>query len=239
MFKLMKKFINLAVENKTLNVLALGILILFFALNAVHYYALARCISFANASLWVDIRSLANSILINLLAAYLFFLLIVHFPIIRQRQIIGNNLRNRYLDFKTTIISHLLSIAEDSYSPDLVARLCNIKEFRSYFKKDNSAKWNLIANSLNHSESQVDEILVELAIFRKEIAFVLNKVEIRDEQILAFFKIFSSIMYKQERRRPDDDIKPLMQFMWQLFAGWSWMEGYAEKDVVQILIDKI
>jgi hypothetical protein len=235
----MKELFSPGVKNKTLNILALGVLVLFLMLNVVHYYALAECIPLANATLWVDVRSLANSILINLLAAYLFFLLIVHLPTIRERQIIRNNLRTRYRDFKTAVIGHLLSIASGSYPAELVAKLCDIKEFRNYFKEDNSARWYSIANSLNSNESQVVEILVELEILRDEISFVLNKVEIHNEQLLAFFRIFSSTMYREERRHPEDDVKSLMQFMWQLFAGWSWMEGYAEKDVVQILIDKI
>jgi hypothetical protein len=222
-----------------LNVLAVGILILFLMLNAVHYYALAQCMSLANGGLWIDVRSLANSILINLLAAYLFFLLIVHLPSFRQREVMRNNLRTRYMDFKTAIIGHFLAIADGSYASGLVAKLCDIKEFRNYYKEDNSARWYSIANSLNRNRFQVDEILVELAILQAEVSFVLNKVEIHDERVLAFFKSLSSTMYRLEHRDSDDDVKSLMQFMWQLFAGWSWVNGYAEEDVVQTLIEKI
>jgi hypothetical protein len=214
--------------------------LLFATLNVVHYSEFDLVWPFANAPLWLDIRTLTNSILINLMAAYVFFLLIVHLPTIREREVMRNNLRSRYHDFKTATISHFLGLADGSYQFDLVEKLCDIRQFRDYFKEDNSARWDAIANALDGDRFRMNEILVELAILRAEVSFVLTKIEIRDEQVLAFFKNMSSTMYRLEHGDCEyDDVKSMMQFMWQLFAGWSWVKGYAEEDVVQKLIEKI
>ncbi len=233
----MKDSVVPAIQNKTLNTLAAVCFILFAALNISHYWACAKGLPFANAALWQDIRILVNSILVSLMAAYVFFLLIVHLPGIRQRQVIRNNMRCQYRDFKTATIGHFLGITDGSYEFDRVEKLCDIRSFRDYFDGN---RWYAIANALNRDRLRLNEILVELAILRAEIAFVLTKIEIRDEQVLAFFKSMSSTMYRMEQANCEyEDVKSLMSFLWQLFAGWNWVKGYAEEDVVLRLIEKI
>jgi hypothetical protein len=29
-----------------------------------------------------------------------------------------------------------------------------------------------------------------------------------------------------------------MLFLWQIFAGWSWVDGYSDKDIFQIIYDE-
>ena len=112
----------------------------------------------------------------------------------------------------------------------LVDCLCDIRKFRNYFKEDDSAKWDIIANALPQNTLLMKDILVELALLRTEIAFVLSTIEIHDEQVFAFLKRLSSTVYRAEQGDLDyDDVKSFMRFMWQLFAGWSWIDGYAEK----------
>src|SRR5262249_36864021 len=131
-------------------------------------------------------------------------------------------------------------VVHGASSLDLVERLCDIREFRDYFKEDNSAKWYAIANALPKNELLMKDMVVELALLRTEIAFVLSNVEIHDEQVFAFFKRLSSTIYRAEQGGLEyDDVKSFMSFMWQLFAGWSWIEGYAERDIVEALIEKI
>jgi hypothetical protein len=235
-----KNFIGQMIQNKTLNVLAGASFILFVLLNTLHYGAFLGGLFFSNTDVWLDIRNLLNSILINLLAAYVFFILIVHIPNIRQREIIKNNLCTRYWDFKKAVISRFLSMADGHYQHGLVEELCDIRKFRTYFQENYRARWYAITNALTGNRIQLSEIMLELAILRDEISFVFNRVEIHDEQVLAFFKNFSTVMYRFEQNDcEDDDIKVLMRFMWQLFAGWSWIEGYSDDDILESLIEKI
>ena len=36
-----------------------------------------------------------------------------------------------------------------------------------------------------------------------------------------------------------DEKKALMNFLWELFAGWSFADGYREEDIVKLIIEKI
>jgi hypothetical protein len=36
-----------------------------------------------------------------------------------------------------------------------------------------------------------------------------------------------------------DEIKPLAGFLWDVFAGWDWIEGYRKEDIVKKMIDEI
>jgi hypothetical protein len=154
--------------------------------------------------------------------------------------VIRNNLRVQYHDFKKAVISHFLGVVNGVIDMALVDCLCDIGKFRDYFKEDESAKWYAIANALPKNALLMRDILVELALLRNEIAFVLSTVEIHDEQIFAFLKRLSSTIYRAEQGGLEyDDVKSFMSFMGQLFAGWSWIEGYAEGDVVEAFIEKI
>ena len=36
-----------------------------------------------------------------------------------------------------------------------------------------------------------------------------------------------------------DETKPLDRFLWDVFAGWDWIEGYLKGDIVRRMIDEI
>jgi hypothetical protein len=178
-----------------------------------------------------------NGITINIIAAYILYILVVYNPTKIKRSIIKSNLRQQYKRFKETIIDRFLAITNNTGNPDLTEKLCDIIEFRKYFDEE---KWYGVLNGIDGNKYLLQEMLSELAILRNEISFVLNNVEIHDEQVFAFFKSLSQIIYRLEQSDFEtDDFKNLMSFIWQVFAGWSWIDGYAEKDIVQTIIDKV
>lgn len=73
-----------------------------------------------------------------------------------------------------------------------------------------------------------------------EVGYVLNNVNIDDRDTFSFFKRLSQAVYKLKDSKPEyDDVKQLSGFLWQLFAGWSFIDGYQKNDIVEMMIEKI
>jgi hypothetical protein len=61
-----------------------------------------------------------------------------------------------------------------------------------------------------------------------------------DRDTFSFFKRLSQAVYKLKDSKPEyDDVKHLSGFLWEVFAGWSFIEGYRESDIVETMIEKI
>jgi hypothetical protein len=48
------------------------------------------------------------------------------------------------------------------------------------------------------------------------------------------------MLLRLERCEPGyDESKPLCAFIWEIFAGWHWVEGYRGYDIIEKMIDDI
>lgn len=221
--------------NKKLSIVILITASLFIITNFIHF-----CILYITNKLWwFDFYNLSNAITINILAAYILYIFVVYIPENKKYRLIKNNLSKQYNQFKETMISRFLNITNDN-NEALATKLKDIKEFRAYFENNNQKRWYAILNGLDGNKYVLKDMLSELAILRNEISFTLNNIEIHDEQVFAFFKNLSQTIYKLEQSDFEtDDFKSLMGFIWQLFSGWSWIDGYSEKDIIKSIIDRI
>jgi hypothetical protein len=193
--------------------------------------------------------STGNSIIFDLAVGFLvsliFYLLVVWYPGRRRRNTIRHSLEERYRSFKEGVIDILLNAGDRGggvpYDADLVSRLLDLRAFRSFFKEpvsESQDRWHTVLNGLD--ESLLRELLIELEMFLNEVTFVLSNVDIRDRDTFSFFKRLSEAVYRLRNCTSGyDEVKPLSQFLWELFAGWSFVEGYADKDIVKVMIDKI
>jgi len=70
------------------------------------------------------------------------------------------------------------------------------------------------------------DIVTELVLFRNELAYALSQIEIQDERVFGLLKRLSSAIYRTEQRKLEhEDVKAFMGFMWDIFAGWSIVDG--------------
>lgn len=186
-----------------------------------------------------------NAILFNLsigfLVSLIFYLLVVWFPDRRRKNIIKKNLVEQYKSFKEDTISILLSVCQSSYKGELPKNLTNQNEFRKYFKEpvsDSQNRWHVVLNNLNGRLLQ--DLLVEFEILLNEVTYVLNNVNFEDPNVFSFFKRLSQTVYKMKNTTLDyDDVGHLSRFLWELFAGWSFIDGYREDDIVAVMIEDI
>ena len=145
----------------------------------------------------------------GLLISIFFWLLVVKIPEIRKRNIIKHNISTRYQYFKEDTIQILLDAAAVRDSSQLPRKLCDYKEFRIFFEGDNRQKWYDAMNGLQNNSDLLNEILIEMELLSEEISYVLNNVEIADEQIMNVFKQLSINIYKLKTTNiySDDQVK--------------------------------
>jgi len=101
----------------------------------------------------------------------------------------------------------------------------------------NQDRWDRFANKLD--EDGLRQLLTLFEIFRVEVVFVLDNVDIRDEEPFDFLKRLSAaIQSKRDLTVGYDEVGSLCRFLWEVFAGWSFVTGY-RGDVIKEMIDSI
>jgi len=171
-----------------------------------------------------------------------FYLLVVWVPAHYRRRRIHRNVQQHYVAFKSSCITTFL-IASHSQEYRPREMLLDQDEFRRYFKIEVSSgqtRWDAVMNSMNGNKYLLREIQQELAILRDEILYVLNSIDVHDDRVFTFLNRLSHAIYPLKDIEPEyDDIKHIAGFLWEMFSGWSFVEGYRKTDIVQAMIDRI
>lgn len=204
--------------------------------------AVPVCPSIANAVAWDKI---AYDLGIGGLTSVVFYLLLVWLPEWRRRRRIKRGFAMRYRNFKYDVISMVIGLVEGSYGTVEVEALFEQERFRHYFKESISSsesRWNRFANRLTERPDMLVELLTIFESFRDEIQFVVESVDIQNEETFEFFKRLSAALHSRKTATVEyDDIKSLLRFMWELFSGWSFTSEtpYRKEDLIQKMIDAI
>jgi hypothetical protein len=186
-----------------------------------------------------------NALIFNLSVGFvvsvIFYLLVVWYPGKRRKSLIKRSLEERYRYFKEDTIAIFLSTLGSSYRGDLPRDLSDQNAFKEYFKtpaNDSQTRWDAVLNGLE--EVHLRDLLIELEILMHEVEFVLNNVAVDDGSAFLFFKRLCQAVYKLRNSTLEyEDVKGLSQFLWGLFAGFSFIEGYRENDIVKDMIRRI
>jgi len=185
------------------------------------------------------------AISISIIAAFIFYVFNIYLPEQKRKNIIKHNFEEQYLYFKEKCIYIFLSALGKSSNAKQWEELCNLVEFKKYFKEkysNDQDRWGKVYNELELNSLLLKDLLMQLDILRDEVSFVLNNIEINDKNVFSFFKLLSQSVYGYRLRDINldyDEKKVLMSFLWQLFAGWSFADGYREEDIVKLMIEKM
>ncbi len=188
----------------------------------------------------------ANQILfdssVGINVSLLIYLLVVWVPERRKRTRVRRNLQLQYDSFKEACIALFFSAMGSGHSLDEVTSLKDRDKFREFFKTDSSTpgqtRWDVVANGLD--DQHVKLLAIEFEILRDELHFTLNAIDVDNPKAFAFLKQLSQELHRTKQVSPGyDDEKTLLRFMWSVFTGWSFAEGYQEKDVIAEMIEAI
>jgi hypothetical protein len=186
-----------------------------------------------------------NSIAFNLSVGYLvstfFWLLVVYFPARSHRNLIRENLRRSYQQFKESVIQILLWASIGTHGSEMPKELCDQKKFKSFFHADKQKHWYAALNGLQEEPDRMHELVLELEIFADEVGYVLNTVDIQDAKVHQFFKLLKQHIYRLNHSNiyTYDQAKYVGQFLWEVLALWSPVEGYEDKDIIQETINRL
>lgn len=165
----------------------------------------------------------------------IFYFLVVWLPERLKRERMKKVFAARYASFKIDCIAIFLGLADGSYDADLPKQLLNQAQFRKYFHGE---RWYSVANGLQGFP--LDELITRMEIFRDDTLFVLNNTDIGNDTSFEFFQRLSAAIYERKKVNPDyDGIKSLCRFLWEIFSGWNFIDGYPKRDVIEEMIKAI
>ena len=88
------------------------------------------------------------------------------------------------------------------------------------------------------------DILHELEVLREEITYVLNNIDIHDDELWKQLHHLSHVLLrlKDIDPRPDyrnADMWRLESILFQMFTGWNFTSGFEERDIIESVIKRI
>jgi len=186
-------------------------------------------------------NSIIFNISIGIFVSIFFYFIVVWFPDRRKKKLLKKNLNKHYLYFKENCLHLFCHAMNEECNTSLISKLMLQNEFKIFFKtkiSDSQERWDSVLNGLDNQ--LLYELLGELELLKNEIEFINNNITIDDEDVFIFMKNISINIYRlRDINLENDDIKVLSRFLWQLFSGWSFIDGYKKDDIVQVMISKI
>lgn len=186
---------------------------------------------------WDDLYDLINSILVNVLAAFMFFVLVVYIPGKKSKRIKKKNFKIVFEITKSSILEILLKALD--YKPEHDTQTLLLPtQFKSEFT---DKTWQKIALKLTEIINLRDEIITELEILKSEIFFILTELEISDNQIYDFLKYLSIVIhYYKSNNSQNIDIQKLIDFLQKFYTGYNWSKKeYSKEDIIENILRKI
>lgn len=197
---------------------------------------------------WADIFAVATNLLAGSLVSFLFYFLVVHLPESRKKSIIKNNLQRMYQRIKEDILWAVVHASikggRRDLTPDFetIRKLMTPRGFKDAFEGGREADegFYAFANQMHDDTPEFSQIVQNLQMLSKQIEFVLHNYSIEDQSVFDFFKRLELLLLELQARGPGyDESKPLCRFIWDVYAGWDWIEGYRGYDKIQKMISDL
>ncbi|MCQ9378324.1 hypothetical protein [Methyloversatilis sp. XJ19-49] len=180
-------------------------------------------------------------ITVGIIVSLFVYLLVVRLPEWQKKGRLKAHLLRRYDDLKEQCLMHFLWACSQPAESTLIDSLKNQKEFRDFFNASvapDQDRWHQVLNGL--TDEYVRSIVRELDSFRGEVDFVLTSVDVSDEEAFRLLRNLTEVLQRSRHWSDrEDQLKPLSQFMWSIFAGWSIISGYTDRDVIHDMITAI
>jgi hypothetical protein len=178
-------------------------------------------------------NQLAFDLAVGVLVSVLFYVLVVWLPQRSRRRRLRRSFERHFQAFKEACIYQFLFAAKIPADPRDVERLCDVGEFKRYFKQKSSphtARWDDVFNGLE--DHQRKTLLLEMGLVADEARATLASIDVEDDDLFYLLKGLTHHIARLREAPIDDHDKALAQFLWQVFAAWSWVTGYRESDVI-------
>jgi hypothetical protein len=199
---------------------------------------LGFCPIVAHATAW---NKIIYDIAVGSFISLIFYLLIVRLPENQRRRRLKKSFREQYTNFREECIEIMLMVADGTFEWGFHRTLIDQDKFKEYFKESVSPsqdRWDAFMNNLDAHYLQA--LITKMEILRDEISFILNNVDIPDDAPFKFLKRLSAAIFSMRGTTLDyDSTKSFARFLWSVFAGWDFVTGYRERDIIEEMIEAI
>jgi hypothetical protein len=180
-------------------------------------------------------------ITVGVIVSLFVYVLVVRLPAWQKKNRLKAHLLRRYNDLKEQCLMHFLWACKEPAESALIDRLKSQEEFKTFFKErvsQDQDRWHAVLNGL--TDDYVQSLVRELDLFRRELDYTLTTVEVADEKVFSFLRNLTQVLQRSRHWSDrEDQLKPLSQFMWSMFAGWSFVSWYTGRDHVNEMIRAI
>ena len=117
-----------------------------------------------------------------------------------------------------------------------------VDEFKAKFAHGREADEGFYAfeNQMSGETHEFREIILSFRVLSKQIEYILHNYAIEDQKVFDFFKRLEAFLLRMQHLQPGyDESKALTGFIWEIFAGFNFIEGYRGYDVIEKMIDDI
>lgn len=236
-----------ALKRQTIDLWLVALLILAFLTMAITVSdPLARdalcswgfCFRSSNPEYW---NSLFHTVASGAVISLIFYWLLVELPRYQKRARLKRIFALQYRSFKLQCIDIFLVLSKSSSDLETAVRLLDPTEFRLFYKQeadDHQDRWYRVLNGLN--DYYLDALARKMEHLRDELRIFLLAVESDDEELVELLSRFTEMThYMITRSDGYDEVKSFSRYLWQVFAGYSFSEGYRNNDIVLEAIERI
>ncbi|MEQ1531249.1 MAG: hypothetical protein ABL925_18175 [Methylococcales bacterium] len=181
-------------------------------------------------------NQIAFDLSVGVLSAIGMFYLLVRLPEYERKSRIKRHLQFSYQSFKRSVIQIFVGAIQGAYSTETVDKLMEQRQFRDFFKEPfapGQDKWHGVANALR-------QLVIEAEVLLNQFQHALSVVDIRDPEVFSFITRISEALYRAKNWSSDyDGTKEVLRFFWSILSGWSFVDGYTEREYIPEMIDKL
>ncbi len=197
---------------------------------------------------WDNFHAVVSPFLVGGLISFLFYYLVVSIPEGKRRKVIKDNLKKQYKIIKKDILLQIIFASHEGGRTDLetdeetLEKLLTTEGFKKAFSGGSEGDEGFYAfeNYIGQDVLEYREIIFNLKILAKQIDFALHNYAVSDANVFAFFKRLETFLLRLEAIGPGyDQEKPLSSLIWEIFAGWSLIEGYRGYDIIEKMIEDL
>ncbi len=181
-----------------------------------------------------------SELLFSLTSGYvvsvIFWFFMVQRPDANRRKLIKNSFKQSYVCFREDLVQILIWSVRGCFA-DVKEIALDHQKIRAFFDRE---KRYAIKNELQGNPTRISEIFCALEIFDQDVNFVLNNVFF-DEESLYVLKTYRQRSYHLQNSGYDasEQVKPLMNLVWEILAIESFANGASDDDPFQRVIDQI
>ncbi|MER8591810.1 hypothetical protein NKH33_09425 [Mesorhizobium sp. M1182] len=196
------------------------------------------CPTSGHASAW---NKLAYDTGVGVFLSLVFYWLLVRVPEMQKRKRLKKSLTTQYRMFKQDCLATMVGVTVGAFKMETVHQLMGQNEFRAFFNAQatqDQNRWDAFQNKIQ--PHNVSDLMIAMEVFRDEIGYVLNNVDIESDEAFDFFQRLLGAIHSVGRSTVDlDDGDRLSGFLWQMFSGWDPVKGYRDHDIVARMIEQI